>query len=108
MYGRERYDVIDEEMRSYNMDNNKALLESDSSEWKWSWCNEYLKWIAAFANTDGGTPHIGVNDDGYVVGLKDHRKLLESIPNAIRDKLHIYSILTSCPKKSRKSYLLRN
>lgn len=69
--------------------NETTVPESDISEWKWSWNDQYLKWIAAFSNTDGGTLRIGVNDDGYVVGLRDYRTLLESIPNKIRDKLHI-------------------
>lgn len=69
--------------------NETMIPESDISEWKSSWHDEYLKWIAAFANTDGGTLNIGVNDDGYVLGLRDHRTLLEGIPNKIRDKLHI-------------------
>lgn len=67
----------------------KALPESDISEWKVSWRDEYMKWMSAFAWTNGGTLHIGVNDDGYVVGLKDYRKLLEDLPNKFRDKLHI-------------------
>ena len=38
---------------------------------------------------DGGILYVGVNDDGYVVGLKDSRTLLESLPNKINDKLGI-------------------
>lgn len=68
---------------------NMALPESDISEWKSSWRDEYMKWMSAFARTNGGTLNIGVNDDGYVIGLKDHRKLLEDLPNKFRDKLHI-------------------
>lgn len=66
-----------------------ALPESEISEWKSSWHDEYMKWMSAFAYTHGGTLHIGVNDDGYVVGLRDFRKLLEDLPNKFRDKLHI-------------------
>ena len=66
-----------------------ALPESDISEWKWSWRDEYMKWMAAFAYTDGGSINIGVNDDGYVVGLKNYRELLEQLPNKFRDKLKI-------------------
>ncbi len=66
-----------------------SLPESEISEWKSSWHDEYMKWISAFAYTHGGILYIGVNDDGYVVGLKDYRKLLEDLPNKFRDKLHI-------------------
>ena len=44
--------------------------ESQQTEWKWSWQDEYLKWICGYANTEGGTLFIGVNDDGYVVGIE--------------------------------------
>jgi hypothetical protein len=30
-----------------------------------------------------------VNDDGYVVGIEDSKKMLESLPNKINDKLGI-------------------
>ena len=63
--------------------------ESEICEWKSSWRDEYMKWLSAFAYNDGGTLRIGVNDDGYVIGLKDYRKLLEVLPNKFRDKLHI-------------------
>ena len=70
-------------------DVDKSLPESEISEWKWSWRDEYMKWMSAFAYTSGGTLNIGVNDDGYVVGLENYRKLLEELPNKFRDKLHI-------------------
>ena len=76
-----------------NIDTNQALPESDINEWKWSWRDEYMKWMSAFARTNGGTLYIGVNDDGYVVGLKDWRKLQEDLPNKFRDKLHISTML---------------
>lgn len=63
--------------------------ESQSIEWKWSWQDEFLKWLCGYANVDGGTLCIGVNDDGYVVGLEDSRALLEKLPNKITDKLGV-------------------
>lgn len=77
-------------------DVDRSLPESDICEWKWSWRDEYMKWMSAFAYTNGGTLHIGVNDDGYVVGLKDYRKLLEDLPNKFRDKLHITPFVRLC------------
>lgn len=65
------------------------MQESQSIEWKWTWQDEYLKWLCGYANTDGGILYIGVNDDGYVVGVKDSKALLESLPNKINDKLGI-------------------
>ena len=71
------------------VDENKSLPESEICEWKSSWRDNYMKWISAFAWNDGGVLHIGVNDDGYVVGLNNYRNLLEELLNKFRDKLHI-------------------
>lgn len=68
---------------------NDIMQESQSIEWKWSWQDEFLKWLCGYANTDGGTLNIGVNDDGYLVGLEDSKDLLERLPNKITDKLGI-------------------
>lgn len=68
---------------------NKSELENQTVEWKCSWNDEYLKWLCGYANVDGGTLYIGVNDDGYVVGVDNCEKLIESFPNKINDKLGI-------------------
>lgn len=60
-------------------------LESDVIEFKESWSENNLKTISAFVNTSGGTLSIGINDKGEVVGLPDTKKLLEDIPNIVRD-----------------------
>ncbi len=49
----------------------------------------YIKWICGFANAKGGSIFIGKNDIGDVVGLKDSKKLLEDIPNKVRNILGI-------------------
>lgn len=69
--------------------NSSDKQESQTIEWKWSWQDEYLKWLCGYANTDGGILYIGVNDDGYVVGMEDIRGMLEKLPNKINDKLGI-------------------
>lgn len=51
--------------------------------------DEYLKWICGFANAYGGTIFIGKDDTGSIVDLKDAKKLLEEIPNKVRDTLGI-------------------
>jgi len=62
-------------------------LESQKIEWKQSWQDEYLKWICGFANAQGGRIYIGKDDQGKTVGLQNARKLLEDLPNKIRDQL---------------------
>ena len=59
--------------------------ESQTVEWKWTWQDDYLKWLCGYANTDGGVLNIGVNDDGYVVGIEETKKMLESLPSKIND-----------------------
>ena len=63
--------------------------ESQNIEYKQSWRDEYLKWICGFANAQGGTIFIGVNDDGSICGVANAKKLMEDIPNKIRDVLGI-------------------
>lgn len=65
------------------------MSEDQNTEFKESWRDEYLKWICGFANAQGGKIFIGKNDDGKVTGLKDSKKLLEEIPNKVKDILGI-------------------
>lgn len=58
-------------------------MESQNVEYKQSWKDEYLKWICGFANAQGGTLYIGIDDNGSVCGVKDAKKLLEDIPNKV-------------------------
>jgi len=63
------------------------LKEHQNIEWLESWHNDYFKWICGFANAQGGTLFIGKDDDGNVKHLVNARKLLEDIPNQVRDLL---------------------
>ena len=62
-------------------------FESQLIEYKESWRDEYLKWICGFANAQGGVLYIGKRDDGSVCGVADSKKLMEDIPNKVRDVL---------------------
>ena len=65
------------------------MSESQHIEWKASWRDECLKWVCGFANAEGGVLVVGRDDDGAVVGLADARRLLEELPNKVRDLLGI-------------------
>ncbi len=65
------------------------MPETQNVEYKSTWKDEYLKWICGFANANGGTIFIGKDDSGKVVGVPDSKKLLEDIPNKVRDVLGI-------------------
>ena len=80
------------------------MPESQNIEWRSKWKDEYLEWICGYANAQGGKIYIGCDDDGNVVGLPNARKLLEDIPNKIRDAMGIIvgvNLLTH----SNKEYL---
>lgn len=65
------------------------MSENQNIEWKECWRDEYLKWICGFANAIGGEIFIGMDDNGKVVGVSNAKKLLEDIPNKVRDVLGI-------------------
>ncbi len=63
--------------------------ESQTVEYKQDWREDCLKTVSAFANSSGGVLYIGLNDQGKSLGVKNAKKLLEDIPNTIRNKLGI-------------------
>lgn len=65
------------------------MPEKQNIEWKQSWRDEYLKWISGFANADGGALYIGKDDNGNVVGISNHERLLVELPNKISSKLGV-------------------
>ena len=98
--------------------------ESQNIEFKESWRDEYQKWICGFANAQGGTLYIGLHNNGEVCGVQDAKKLMEDIPNKVRDIMgilvevnlsayflrKIHSIMTNCKfvigrEKDEKQYL---
>lgn len=80
------------------------ISENQDIEFKESWRDEYIKWICGFANAKGGKIYIGVDDSGKIVGVKNAKKLLEDIPNKVRDILGII-IDISMKKEDLKEYL---
>lgn len=57
------------------------MMESQTTEYKEQWQDKYLAYISGFANAQGGTLYIGINDKGEVVGVKNAKYLLENLPN---------------------------
>lgn len=80
------------------------MAEKQNVEYKESWRDEYLKWICGFANAQGGSIYIGINDKGVVTGVADAKKLLEDIPNKTIAHLGIV-VDVNLKKRSGKSYL---
>ncbi|MDR1010183.1 MAG: putative DNA binding domain-containing protein [Opitutaceae bacterium] len=65
------------------------MPEHQHIEWKENWRDEYMRQLCGFANADGGTLVIGRDNKGRPVGVTNTRKLLEDLPNKIRDILGI-------------------
>ena len=80
------------------------MPENQVIEYKESWRDEYLKWICGFANAQGGKLYIGIDDKGEVKGVDDAHKLLEDIPNKIREALGII-VDVNLLKKDEKAYI---
>ena len=59
------------------------------------------RWICGFANAEGGVLVIGRDDQGKVVGVSNARKLLEDLPNKIRDVLGIMADVRLVKKPAR-------
>lgn len=64
--------------------------ESQHLDFKQSWQDDHLKTLCAFANTEGGAIHLGKDDQGKVIPLDNVKKLLETLPGKIIQKLSIY------------------
>ncbi len=78
------------------------MPEQQNIEYKSSWHDDYLKWICGFANAIGGVIYIGKDDTGHVVHLVDYARLLEEIPNKIRNYMGIICDVQLHEEKEKK------
>jgi ATP-dependent DNA helicase RecG len=78
--------------------------ESQTVEYKQTWRNDCLKVVSAFANSGAGVLIIGLNDQGKPLGLKNVKRLLEDMPNTIRNKLGIIPAI-ELNKKNKKDII---
>ncbi len=61
--------------------------ESDSIELKSQVIPDICKEVIGFANTNGGTVYIGIEDNGIIVGVDDEDKTILQLNNMIRDSI---------------------
>lgn len=78
------------------------MPEQQNIEYKQSWHDDYLKWVCGFANAIGGMIYIGIDDKGNVVHLTDYAKLMEDIPNKIRNAMGIICDVQLEDKQGKK------
>jgi len=70
---------------------NITMPEQQNTEYKQSWHDDYLKWVCGFANANGGIIYVGKDDKNKVVGISEYKKLMDDIPNKIRNSMGITS-----------------
>lgn len=63
------------------------MIENERVELKAQWTDEIYKEVIAFANTDGGTIYIGVDDHGQPIGLDDVDATYTRLTNGVRDAI---------------------
>ena len=61
--------------------------ETEKIEFKSNILGDVYKEVIAFANTDGGTLYIGINDDGEATPISDIDDIYNRITNGIRDAI---------------------
>jgi ATP-dependent DNA helicase RecG len=59
--------------------------ESETLEFKRSFGAETIESLGAFANAEGGTVLVGIEDDGTIVGVTVGKKTVEDWANQIRE-----------------------
>lgn len=64
-----------------------VVFETENIEFKVMATDELYKEVIAFANTEGGTIYIGIDDMGNVVGLENVDETYTKITNGIRDAI---------------------
>lgn len=77
------------------------MSEQHNIEHKQSWHDDYLKTICAFANSQGGKLYIGKDDNGNSIGVSEYKRLMDDLPNKIKNHLGItaeVSLLTDAEK----------
>jgi ATP-dependent DNA helicase RecG len=63
------------------------FIESSTIELKRQVVHDIRKTVVAFANSEGGTIYIGVEDDGTIVGVEDIADAMLNLSNIVRDAI---------------------
>lgn len=78
--------------------------EQQNIEFKQSWHDDYIKWICGFANAQGGVIFIGKDDNGDVVNVANFKKLMDGIPNKVRNSIGIM-VEVNLHKEAEKHFI---
>ena len=80
------------------------MPEQQNIEYKSAWHDDYLKWVCGFANAQGGVIYIGKDDNGGVSGIDDYKRLMDDIPNKVRNAMGI-SVEVNLHEESGKYFI---
>jgi len=81
-------------------------MESQNTEWKESWHDDYLDTINGMANVAGGTLTIGKNDKGVIIGIRNAKKLMEQIPNKVFSRMNFHPDVRTEITEDGKEYVV--
>jgi len=84
--------------------NKTRMPEHQNIEYKSAWHDDYLKWVCGFANAQGGVIYIGKDDNGKVSGIDGYKKLMDDIPNKIRNAMGI-TVEVNLHEEAGKHYI---
>ena len=79
-----------------------STIETQNIEFKQRWRDDFLAELCGFANAQGGTLYIGVDDKGVPVGVEDAKKLLEKLPNLINQTLGLLATVDLLDKGGKQ------
>ena len=82
----------------------QAMKETQNIEFKRQWRDDFLAELCGFANAQGGTLYIGVDDKGNVVGIENAKQLLEKLPNLINQTMGLLATI-NLQTEEGKEYL---
>lgn len=71
--------------------------ETHTVELKREFVPDIKKEVVAFANTEGGTVYVGIDDSGKIIGVENSEKVMLQIMNMLRDSIKPdITMFTSC------------
>ncbi len=74
--------------------------ETRTIELKREFVPDIKKEVVAFANTEGGTIYVGIDDSGEIIGVENSEKVMLQIMNMLRDSIKPdITMFTSCNVK---------
>ena len=83
------------------------MKENQHIEFKQAWRDEYLQYLCGFANAQGGTLYIGIDDNGAICGIANARKLLENLPNQINQTMGLLAQVDLLSKDDKEYISIR-